>query len=283
MPRRRLRRTPSPSPEPVVTETDSSECETDYSEKRARRSESPVDETYAPIRVGTIAGVPTIIDGRTFMSMALVIEAPNEATGNPGVGLFLETNADLRAAACTDDRIQRREGLWLSNTHVSLETAYAMSEGFEDMIVGLFWECDHGPESTREVSEMTRPYADYLRAVRKHGIGGAVPECCRGPLDAALNRGPPKTDAEIYRLRHLLSQHDPERMSYSERTVCIACGSTKKCSYRLGQFALGSDCASVLRKAKRVCDLVDTLQKRTRLPYPHEFQAMLEDAGALGQ
>ena len=30
-----------------------------------------------------------------------------------------------------------------------------------------------------------------------------------------------------------------------------------------------------------MCRLVDQLQRREQLPYPHEFQRMLEDAGAL--
>lgn len=278
MPRRRIR-DPSRSPSPVDTETDT---ESEHEPKRAR-SESPAEEIYAELKPGDIAAVPTRINGETHMSLALVCEAPNEEEGVEGEGWYLETNADVRAAGCIDPRLTRREGLWLGNTPVSLETAYKMSDGFDEMIVGLFWEVNHGPESTREVLEMSRQYAEYLRAVRKDGIAGAVPESCRGQLNAALNRGPAKTDAEIDRLRRLLSRHDPERMPFSKKTICVACGSTKQCTHRLGQFPLGRDCAHVLRGAKKVCDLVDALQKRARLPYPHEFQRMLEDAGALGQ
>jgi hypothetical protein len=263
----------------VDTETDT---EGEYDSKRAR-SESPAEEIYAELKEGDVAAVPTRINGETYISLALVIQAPNKDKGVPGTGLFLETSAEVRAAGCADPRPPEKEGLWLTNTHVSLETAYKMSEGFEKMILGLFWEVNHGPESTREVLDMTRQYAEYLCAVRKESIAGAVPECCRGELNAALSRGAPKTDAEIDRLRHLLSQHDPERMPFSKKTVCVACGSTKQCTHRLGQFPLGRDCAHVLRGAKKVCDLVDALQKRTQIPYPHEFQRMLEDAGALGQ
>lgn len=253
------------------------------SSKRSKSSSSPEpDEAYASLSVGSVVGVPVkLADGLIRMSLALVIEAPNAAS--PGTGLFLETNHDLRSEGCDDDRLTRRTGLWLSNTHVSLETAYRMTDGFDAMIVGLFWETDHGPESSRDVSEMTRQYRDYISSVRDVGLSSAVPESCRAILNAALHRGAAKTDAELLRLRNLLSRHAPRRLPYSADTVCVACGAQKRCSHILGDFPVGGDCARALLKAKEVCDLVAKLQRRKRLPYPHEFQRWLEDAGALGQ
>ena len=84
-----------------------------------------------------------------------------------------------------DERVKRRKGLWLTNTHVSLETAYAMCAGITAMVLGehfisgLYWETDHGDHSTRDVSEMSPQFREYVDAVRADGLGGAVPESCR--------------------------------------------------------------------------------------------------------
>ena len=76
------------------------------------------------------------------LCLALVIAAP---TGSlPGTGLLLETKTDLEAEGCVDERVKQHKGLWLTNTHVSLETAYAMcghySHGARRAFhSGLYW------------------------------------------------------------------------------------------------------------------------------------------------
>ena len=308
MPRRLVRRQSSSSEYEESTESDSSEYEsepkrvrtaptkrrdskrvavdtaTDSSSSDDEEPENPSQETYAPLRVGSIAGVPMRDgdDGIVSLCLALVIAAP---TGSlPGTGLLLETKTDLEAEGCIDERVKRRKGLWLTNTHVSLETAYAMCAGITAMVLGehfisgLYWETDHGDHSTRDVSEISPQFREYVDAVRADGLGGAVPESCRAKLDAALQRGAPKTKGQMRSLFKLLSRNEPEPVPYMVEGVCIACGTVKQCSHRLGDFPLGSDCARVLTAAKPVCDFVRDLQRRTQLPYPHDFQQRLEDA-----
>jgi hypothetical protein len=291
MPRLR-RRSPSPESEGyVVTTTDSSDTERSETPdpKRSRRSESPADETYREPRVGTLVGLPMRDgdDGETSLCIGLVIEEPTATSS--GQALLLETSFDLDADGCTDPRVERRGGYWLTNTHVPLDSATAMAPGITEAMIGEgrisggYWEMELGPESTRELIELTPQFREYLDAVRKHGLKDAVPESCRARLDAALNRGAPKTDAEQRSLLRLLTRNDPERVLYTDDAVCIACGSMKRCSHQLGAHPLGGDCARVLRAAKPICELVHKLQRQTQLPYPHDFQRMLEDAGALGQ
>jgi len=273
---RRLRRSPSP-------ETDGSDSEP------SRRSESPADETFLEPRVGDVVGIPMRHGehGRTSLCIALVIK--EQTATSSGLALLLETRFDLEADGCTDPRVERRGGYWLTNTHVPLDNATALSPGITEAIIGegrisgAFWEMELGPESTREIVELTPQFREYLNAVRKHGLKDAVPESCRAKLDAALHRGRPKTEAELKRLFGLLSGHEPERAPYTAEDICVACGAMKKCSHLLGQFPLGSDCARALRTVTPICELVVRLQRQTQLPYPHDFQRMLEDAGALGQ
>ena len=273
MPRRALRRRRSPSP-----------VSSEASSKSSRRSSSPesvAEERFAPLRAGDIVCVPVREEGETSMSLALVIEAPGSGSG---MGLLLEAKEDLHRDGCVDPRVDRRGGFYITNTHVSLETATALSPGIMAMIFGeghlsgLYWETDLGPESTRVVMELTPQYREYIDAVRKHGLADAVPESCRAKLDAALHRGGPKTDAEKQRLQRLLMRHDPVVASYPDETVCVACGAFKRCSHLLGHFPLGGDCARELRRVKPVCDFVYELQRQSRIPYPHDFQRMLEDA-----
>lgn len=266
---------------PVQTDTDSSaySATTDESvtvDTGPRSTERDDDAPrFAVPTVGSIASVPMQIGdgGDISMSLALVI--------SPTTGLLLETTEALREDGCTEDLERREKGLWLTNTHVSLETAYAMPPGLEPMIVGLYWETEVGGDASLEVMEMSRNYAEYLDAVRKHGIAAAVPETLRAQLDAPLHRGAPKTTAEVEQLQRLVARHPVKRAAYPRDATCVACGSKKPCSYNLGTFPLGSDCAEVLRRAAPMCRLVDQLQRREQLPYPHEFQRMLEDAGAL--
>ena len=266
---------------PVQTDTDSSvygaTTDTDDSGDTEPRSTECDDDApqFAVPTVGSIASVPMQIGdgGLISMSLALVI--------SPTMGLLLETAKGLREDGCTEDLGRWKMGLWLTNTHVSLETAYAMTPGFEAMIVGLYWETEVGGDASLEVMEMSRHYAEYLDAVRKHGIAAAVPETLRAQLDVPLHRGAPKTTAEVEQLQRLVARRPVTRAAYPRDATCVACGSKKPCSFNLGTFPLGSDCAEVLRRAAPMCRLVDQLQRREQLPYPHEFQRMLEDAGAL--
>ena len=268
---------------PVQTGTDSSaySATTDTDESATadtgpRSTERDDDDPqFAVPAVGSIASVPMQIGdgGLISMSLALVI--------SPTMGLLLETAEGLREDGCTEDLERREKGLWLTNTHVSLETAYATTPGFEAMIVGLYWETEVGGDASLEVMEMSRHYAEYLGAVRKDGIAAAVPETLRAQLDVPLHRGAPKTKAEVEQLQRLVARRPVTRAAYPRDATCVACGSKKPCSFNLGTFPLGSDCAEVLRRAAPMCRLVDQLQRREQLPYPHEFQRMLEDAGAL--
>lgn len=266
---------------PVQTDTDSSvygaTTDTDEAGDTGPRPTECDDDApqFAVPTVGSIASVPMQIGdgGLISMSLALVI--------SPTMGLLLETAKGLREDGCTEDLGRWKMGLWLTNTHVSLETAYAMTPGFEAMIVGLYWEIEVGGDASLEVMEMSRHYAEYLGAVRKDGIAAAVPETLRAQLHVPLHRGAPKTTAEVEQLQRLVARHPVKRAAYPRDATCVACGSKKPCSFNLGTFPLGSDCAEVLRRAAPMCRLVDQLQSREQLPYPHEFQRMLEDAGAL--
>ena len=268
MPRRGKRLCRSPSYDATTTDSECSE---------------PEGDEFAPLETGWFAAVPIQEgdSGPISMSFALVIEAPSD--GVPGTGLLVETLAGVRAAGASEEQLERREGLFLTNTHVSLETATKMTPGLEPLLKHLFWETDLGPESSLEVLKMSRQYFDYLEQVRKHGISDAVPECCLALLDVPLHRGSAKTAAEVASLRRLLGRHSPKLASYACDDICVACGARKRCTFVLGGHPLGSDCAEVLRRASPVCRLVARLQRRTQLPYPHDFQRMLEDAGALGQ
>lgn len=259
--KRLIRRSPSLEPEEV-------------------HDDSEPDEEYAPLLPGHVAAVPMTMDDGIRMCLALVVREP--AGSEPGLGWLLETNHDIRVeggAGVEHDPLLDGEGrLFLSNTAVSLGSAYLMQTGFEE-ISGLFWETELG---SRELLRMTPQYRQYLAEVRTHGIRNAVPEACSAVIRAALQRGAPKSDAHVRRLCSLLGDGEPQRMSYAVTTHCIACGAQKNCAYSLGGSPLGSDCAGVLAAARPACIAVRRLQARKRIAYPHEFQTMLEDAGVLG-
>lgn len=213
--------------------------------------------------------------GKISVHFAMVIREPSEWSG--GVGLLLEPTAGRPD--------ERGNGFLLTNTHVSLETATALDRRAAAllwrMIVGLNWETVVDGSSSLTVLRMSPHYAEYLEAVREHGIAEAVPAVCRAQLDGPLHRGAPKTREEVEELQRLVAEHIVEQAPYACEAICVACGSAKPCSYSLGPYPLGADCAEVIRRVAPVCRLVDELQGMTQIPYPHEFQRMLEDAGVL--
>ena len=245
----------------------------------APESTAECEQRYARLRVGHIAAVPVVMDDEIRMCLALVAEAPTESS--VGEGWMIETTHDIRAeAGTTEDEniLMSNKGRFLSNTPVGLDTAYAMAEGYE-ALAGLYWETELG---NRALLPMTSHYRQYLEEVRKHGLQNAVPAACQAIVQAALSRGSPKSDAHVRKLCNLLGRHVPEMMPFSVSARCIACGAIKHCTKSLDGQPLGADCAAALASARPACVAVRRLQGRKRLPYPHDFQALLEDESVIG-
>lgn len=257
------------------TDTGSSVC----SAETMARTE-PGGEAGAPEFEDTKAGHMVCVPiqegdaGKISMCFALVIREPSESS--PGAGLLLEPTAGRPD--------ERGNGFLVTNTHVSLETATALDRRAAAllwrMVVGLNWETMVDGSSSLTVLRLSPHWAEYLEAVREHGIAEAVPAVCRAQL-GRLHRGPPKTRGQVEELRRMVAEYTVGQAPYACEAICVACGSAKPCSYSLGPYPLGADCAEVIRRVAPACRLVDELQGMTQIPYPHEFQRMLEDAGVL--
>ena len=303
--RRKFKRCDSSEPESSEPESSESESETSSSEDEGGVSTDTDTgssvcsaETMARTEPGGScgeAGAPEFEDtkaghmvcvpvqdgdaGKISASFALVIREPSGLPSglSPGAGLLLEPTAG--------GPDERRNGFLVTNTHVSLETATALDRRAAAllwrMIVGLNWETMVDGSSSLTVLRLSPHWAEYLEAVREHGIAEAVPAVCRAQLDGPLHRGPPKTPEQVEELRRMVAEYTVEQAPYACKAICVACGSAKPCSYSLGPYPLGADCAEVIRRVAPACRLVDELQGMTQIPYPHEFQRMLEDAGVL--
>ena len=153
--------------------------------------------------------------GKISMCFALVIREPSESS--PGAGLLLEPTAGRPD--------ERGNGFLLTNTHVSLETATALDRRTAAllwrMIVGLNWETIVGGSSSLTVLRLSPHWAEYLEAVREHGIAEAVPAVCRAQLDGPLHRGPPKTSEQVEELRRLVAEYTVEQAPYALSLIHI--------------------------------------------------------------